>query len=52
VNQNSNSTTVAGNGSVTNNNWAINIIHDVEKQVRGLVRSYLYIANTLYTGRH
>ena len=52
MNQNSNTTTVAGNGSVTNNNWAINIMHAYEEQVGGLIGLCLRIVDTLYTRRH
>ena len=52
MNQNSNTTTVTGNGTVTNNNWAINIMQAVEEQVSDLFRSCLHIVNVRHTGRH
>jgi len=37
VNQNSNTTVVVGDGSVTNNNWVINIIRIFKAQVRSVI---------------
>ena len=37
INHNSNSTSVFGNGSVANNNWAITIMQNAEEQVRELI---------------
>jgi len=36
VNSNSNANYIAGDGYVSNNNWAINIIRSVKEQVRNL----------------
>ena len=51
MNQNSNTTNITGNGSVTNNNLAINIIQAFEEQVSGLNSPFLHIVNALYAGR-
>ena len=37
VNQTGNTSSVIGNGSITNNNWAINIMQGAKKQVRSCV---------------
>ena len=47
INNNSNINCISGGGTITNNNWAINITHVIKKQVCDLSRTYRSRTQTL-----